>query len=141
MMNFMNARKIILSSHDCARLRDLMIVGETFASAPSQILSTLARELARAVIVAPDEIPPYVVTMNTCVRLFDTATNEEIKCTLVYPSDADPRKGKVSIISDLGVAIIGYSVGDTIEWEFPEGLRRIRIDMIYFQPEATRQYD
>lgn len=141
MENFTKARNIILSSLDCARLRDLLITAKQFGATDSAILHTLEGELERARIVAPEEIPPYVVTMNTCVCLIDMATHEEFQYTLVFPSDADPEQGKLSILSELGVALIGFSVGDTIEWEFPEGPRCIRINMIYFQPEATKQYD
>ena len=137
----MAARNIVLSSLDHARLQDLLITAKQFASSKPAILDILERELDRSKIVSPEEIPPYVVTMNTVVGLIDTATGEEKKYSLVYPAEANPEKGKLSILSDLGVAIIGFSVGDTIEWEFPEGLRRLRIDMIYFQPEATKDYE
>lgn len=82
-----------------------------------------------------------MVTMNTCVHLIDATTGEERKVSLVYPAEANPEQGKLSILSDLGVAILGFSVGDTIEWEFPEGVRRWRIGMIYFQPEACKEYE
>ena len=141
MTHDMKPRNIALSSLDLARLRDLLTVARQFSSEQSTLLDVLERELARAQIVPPEEIPPYVVTMHSCVRIIDTATNEEMKYTLVYPSDADLRKGKLSILSELAVAIIGYSVGDTVKWEFPEGIRCLRIDMLYFQPEATKQYD
>jgi regulator of nucleoside diphosphate kinase len=140
MKDFMKARNIILSALDCARLRDLIITARQFGSTQSTLVDTLEGELKRATILPPEEIPPYVVTMNTCVRLIDTATDEEMTYTLVFPSDEDLQQGKLSILSDLGVAIIGFSVGNTVEWQFPEGLRSIRIGMIYFQPEATKQY-
>ncbi len=137
----MTARNIVLSSLDHARLHDLLITANQFAQSKPAILDVLERELARAKIVSPEEIPPYVVTMNTCVRLVDETTGEEMKYSLVYPADANPEKGKLSILSELGVAIIGFSVGDTIEWGFSDGVRRLRIDMIYFQPEATKDYN
>jgi regulator of nucleoside diphosphate kinase len=118
----------------------LIITARQFGSTQSTLLDTLEGELKRATILPPEEIPPYVVTMNTCVRLIDTATAEEMTYTLVFPSDEDLQQGKLSILSDLGVAIIGFSVGNTVEWQFPEGLRSIRIGMVYFQPEATKQY-
>ena len=116
-------------------------MAKQFASPQPAFLRDLEGELRRASVVPPEQVPPYVVTMNTQVRLINTDTGKERVCTLVFPSDADLEEGKLSILSELGVAILGYSVGDTIEWEFPEGLKRIRIDMIGFQPEATKQYD
>jgi len=137
----MKFRKIILSSLDHARLRDLMIAAQQFGPSESPILDILEQELDCAKVVPPDEIPPYVVTMNTCFRLTDIDTNEAMKYTLVYPNAENKKEGKLSILSDMGVAIIGFSVGDTIEWNFPEGLRHLRVDMIYFQPEAAKQYE
>lgn len=137
----MTARNIILSSLDYARLQDLLVAANLFAASKPAVVDVLERELARAKIVSPEEIPPYVVTMNTCVHLIDTASGEEKKYSLVYPAEANPQQGKLSILSELGVAILGYSVGDTIEWDFPDGVRRLRIDMIYFQPEACKNYD
>lgn len=137
----MKTRNIVLSSLDFARLKDLLITARQFHSAPSAILDVLEPELARARIVPPDQIPPYVVTMNTCVCIIDMDTQEVEKYTLVYPNAAEPKKGKLSILSEMGVALIGFSVGDTIEWNFPVGVRHVRIDEIHFQPEATRQYD
>ena len=140
MGNHMKARNIILSSLDCARLRDLLITANQFGSTHPALLDSLEAELKRATIVSPEDTPPYVVTMNSCVHLTDTATGEKMQYTLVFPSDANLQQGKLSILSDLGVAIIGFSAGDTVEWAFSNETRRIRIDMIYFQPEATKQY-
>jgi regulator of nucleoside diphosphate kinase len=36
--------------------------------------------------------------------------------------------------------MLGYSVGDTIEWPVPEGLRRIQVKEILYQPEAAGDY-
>jgi regulator of nucleoside diphosphate kinase len=38
-------------------------------------------------------------------------------------------------------ALTGYRVSDTIEWVFPSGLTKIRIDEIVYQPEAAGDYD
>lgn len=119
----------------------ILISARAFTSERSALLDSLEAELNRARVVASDEIPRYVVTMNTRVQLIDTATGEKVDYTLVFPSDADLQQGKLSILSDLGVAIIGFSVGDTVECLFPDGVRRIKIGMIYFQPEATKRYD
>lgn len=134
-------RTVTISKFDHLRLQELLLVAKQFASPHPAFIRDLEGEIRRASIVPPEQIPPYVVTMNTQVRLIDTDTGKERSYTLVFPSDADLENGKLSILSELGVAILGCSVGDTIEWEFPEGRKRIRIDMIGFQPEATEQYD
>jgi regulator of nucleoside diphosphate kinase len=134
-------RNIFVSSLDYSRLHDLVLTARQFATANMDLLDSLESELARAKIVSPEEIPPYLVTMNTCVHLTDLATGEDLKVTLVYPSDAKRHKGNLSILTELGVALIGFSVGDTIEWNSPEGHRRLKVNSIDFQPEAIKRYD
>ena len=137
----MKNHAVTISTLDFRRLQELLLVAQQFASPRPAFLRDLEGELQRARVVPPEQVPPYVVTMNSRVRLIDADTSKEKSYTLVFPSDADLEEGKLSILSDLGVAILGYSVGDTIEWEFSEGLKRIRIDMIGFQPEAAKQYE
>ncbi|HBJ34890.1 MAG TPA: nucleoside diphosphate kinase regulator [Planctomycetaceae bacterium] len=134
-------RNIFVSTLDYSRLHDLVLTAKQFASASTELLDFLDSELTRAKIVSPEEIPPYVVTMNTCVHLVDLESGEDMKVTLVYPSDAKRQKGNLSILSDLGIAIIGFSVGDTIQWSSPEGLRHLKVNSIDFQPEAINRYD
>lgn len=134
-------RNIYVSSLDYSRLHDLVIAAKQFASSDTELLNLLESELARAQIVSPEEIPPYVVTMNTCVHLTDLASGEDIKVSLVYPSDAERHKDNLSILTPLGITIFGFSVGDTIQWRSPDGIKQLRINSIDFQPEATKRYD
>jgi regulator of nucleoside diphosphate kinase len=134
-------RAVTISTFDYHRLKELLLVAKQHASPTPTYLRDLEGELDRASVVPPEQIPPYVVTMNTQVKLIDTDTGKVRMYTIVFPADADLEEGKLSILSDLGVAILGYCVGDTIEWDFPEGRKHIRIDMIGFQPEATKQYE
>jgi len=141
MTNLTKRRAVTVSEFDYHRLQELLLVAKQFASPEPAFIRDLEDELQHANIVPPEQIPPYVVTMNTTVRLINTNTGKQAVYTLVFPNDADLEEGKLSILSDLGVAILGYSVGDTIDWEFPEGLKQFRIDMICFQPEATKHYE
>ncbi|MGD9874921.1 MAG: GreA/GreB family elongation factor [Kiritimatiellia bacterium] len=141
MQDLMIARKITCSLCDYNRLRSLLTTAQRYGLIRPALLRMLEDELSRAEIVAPEEVPPYVVTMNTCVLLTDMATNERMQYALVYPADENIPHGRLSILSELGAAIIGFSVGDTIEWNFADGTRYIRIDMILYQPEAVRHYE
>lgn len=134
-------RNIYVSTLDYSRLHDLVITAKQFAASNTELLDFLEIELARANIVSPEEIPPYVVTMNTCVHLIDLASGEDRKVTSVDPSDANRQKGNLSILTELGVAIIGFSVGDTIQWTSPDGLRRLKVNSIDFQPETINRFD
>lgn len=92
------------------------------------------------VIARPDVIPPTLVTMNSTVRLQAEAGAGEREVTLVYPEDHDPAEACWSVLSPLGAALFGLSVGDVAEFaEFAEAdgtPGRWRIVAIPFQPEA-----
>ena len=101
---------------------------------------SLKEELDRAQIVLPKDIPSDVVTMNSRVRLSDMSKGEEQVYTLVFPRDADTVTGKISVLAPVGTAILGYRVGDMIEWQVPAGKRKLKIEEIIYQPEAAGDY-
>jgi len=99
--------------------------------------STLAPELDRADIVPFQTVPPNVVTMNSRVVFKDETTGEFRTVTIVYPQDADPSDGRVSVMAPVGSALLGLSLGQSIEWCFPDGRpRTLRVVELLHQPEA-----
>lgn len=135
----MNDRHIVITQYDLDRLRELMRDME--GGRGRSDLRGLSGELDRAQIVAPAEVPPDVVTMNSRVVLKDIDTAEEVEIALVFPGDADMKAGAVSVLAPVGTAIIGYKRGDTVQWPVPSGLRRLRIERIVYQPEASGDMD
>ena len=98
----------------------------------------LAPELERAEIVPFTAVPSNVVTMNSKVAFEDQTTGEFRIVTIVYPQDADPTEGKISVIAPVGSALLGLSVGQSIEWCFPDGRpRTLRVIELLYQPEAA----
>jgi len=104
-------------------------------------LNELEKELNRGKIVEPKDIPKDVITMNSTVLLKDLDSEKEMKYTLVFPDVADISKNKLSILAPIGTALIGYKVGDIIEWEVPAGLRKLKVKEILYQPEAAGDYN
>jgi regulator of nucleoside diphosphate kinase len=88
----------------------------------------------------PQEIPDDVITMNSTFRLRNIDTAEETVYTLVFPGEADSSKGKISILAPIGTAVLGYKLGDVIEWEVPAGRKRFKVEEIVYQPEAAGDY-
>jgi regulator of nucleoside diphosphate kinase len=64
-------------------------------------------------------------------------SGEEVIYTLTYPAEADLAEGRISVLAPVGTAILGYSVGDVVEWTVPCGIVRYKIEKILFQPQAT----
>lgn len=100
----------------------------------------LLRELASAKILEPEAMPPDVVTMNTIVKLSFLNNSRQVQFQIVYPEQADYTQNKISIFSPIATALIGYKVGDEIQWIVPAGITNIRIDEIIYQPEAAGDF-
>ena len=136
----MNDRIIYITEFDLHRLEELLEVAGAFTYRGRSDLKDLEEEVSRAQVVDSLKVPPTVITMNSRVKLRDLDTGEEMVFTLVFPREADIDRSKLSVISPVGTAILGYTEGDTIEWKVPSGRRRIKIEKVLYQPEATGDY-
>ena len=136
----MEERAIYITKFDFQHLQELLKVAKEFKYQDPDDLKKLGQELERATIVDSRDVPPDVVTMNSKVELLDLDTNEKMTFTLVFPNDADINQGKISILAPIGTAILGYRVGNTVIWRVPAGQRRINIQKILYQPEASGDY-
>lgn len=105
------------------------------------LIDRLEEELEKAVVVEPENIPADVVTMNTKLRLRDEQSGAERILSLVFPADADFEKNRISVLAPIGTALLGYRVGDIIEWEVPSGTKTFRIMETIYQPEAAGRFD
>ena len=135
----MNGKKIYITQFDRDRLDRFL--GLPRDEEQNIQLNPLRNELARAVVVAPTEIPADVITMNSTVSLIEIETSEEEVFTLVFPKDADADEGKISVTAPLGTAMLGYRVGDVFDWDVPMGRKRWRVAKVLYQPEAAGNYD
>jgi len=125
---------IIVSSHDMDRL-DAMLESPAVSQTPAGI--ALAEELNRATVVAPDQVPEGTVMMHSRVECEDELQNEKHVLTLVYPREADVEQGKVSILAPVGTALLGLSIGQTMDWVAPGGRKlRLRVTAVHHQPHA-----
>jgi regulator of nucleoside diphosphate kinase len=125
--------RIVLSRFDHERLGRLLDkVG------PRPDLDALGEEIERAEIVEPETVPRNVVTMNSVVRFVDEESGRESEVKLVFPGHADIESNRISVLAPVGSALLGLSVGDSIDWPLPNGrTRRLRVVALTYQPEAA----
>jgi regulator of nucleoside diphosphate kinase len=129
----------VMTSSDAQRLE--LLLKRTEAGRRDQVtIEKLEEELEGAEAVSPESVPPDVVTINSRICIHDIDTGDEMTYTLVMPRDAELEKGKISIIAPLGTAVLGRKIGDIAEFEVPGGLRRVKIILILYQPEAAGDY-
>lgn len=136
----MTEKVIYITDSDKKRLKQLIRDARVFGSEHEIYLEKLEGELNRGKVVKAKEIPKDVITMNSKVRFKDLATREEMIYSLVFPDSADPDQNKISILAPIGTALLGYKVGDVIEWKVPAGLRKLKVLEVLYQPEAAGDY-
>jgi regulator of nucleoside diphosphate kinase len=76
--------------------------------------------------------------MNSTVHIQDIETGKEFTYKIVYPEFANSDANRISILAPIGTALLGYKIGDTVEWEVPAGKRKLLVKNIIIQPEETK---
>ena len=109
------------------------------AARDAAVLEHLEQELARAEVV--EQVPPGVVTMNSTVLFEDAETGARREVRLCYPHEARREPGCVSVLAPVGSALLGVREGESIDWQVPGGLRRLRVVQVvqHSQPEPQAQ--
>jgi len=123
---------IRISQSDHARLSGL---ASTIAARNPEASDELLAELERARIVADGWVRAGTVRMGSTVT-FKPDTGDRKTVTLVYPGDADISEGKVSILTPIGTALIGLTVGQSIMWTARDGRRHELLVLGVNQPAS-----
>lgn len=127
---------ITVSTLDLVRLEALLE-----KQPESDAVTRLENELDRANIVAPTEVPDNIVTMNSTITFAIADGKESFTKTLCYPKEMDNGKTKISVLAPIGAALLGLSVGHTIEWPAPNGkVMQVSITAVDYQPERAGDY-
>ncbi|MEP6809253.1 MAG: nucleoside diphosphate kinase regulator [Chthoniobacterales bacterium] len=132
---------IHITSQDKQRLDDLLAEVDASNSRSRGDLLALTQELERAVVVDPHGVPNDVITMNSRAEMVDLESGEIVTFTLVFPPDANIDEGRISVLAPIGAGMLGYRVGDEFEWKVPQGVRRMKVTRVHYQPEAAGDFD
>lgn len=83
--------------------------------------------VARANVIDITKLSGDKIVFGATVTLIDEETEEERVYQIVGDQEADVKKGRISISSPIARALIGKSIGDTIEVNAPGGARSYEI--------------
>ncbi|MDO7172307.1 GreA/GreB family elongation factor [Mariniflexile sp. AS56] len=109
--------------------RILNISGYAGDHETQKCLLSLSEELKTAQIVDDKDIPFDIIRFNSRVTvLFENGIEKTIQ--LVIPIDRDVNNNKISVLTPLGSALIGYSQDDILEWDFPKGKQQFKISKV-----------
>jgi regulator of nucleoside diphosphate kinase len=118
-----------LTALDFARLRKV-------ASSGSQ--PALDELLDEADVIDSRQVAPDIVTMYAQVEVEDLGTRGRQTLVVCYPADAEPARGYISVLSPVGLALLGLPVGAVAHWQAPGGREQAaKVAAILFQPEAS----
>ncbi|ULQ46087.1 nucleoside diphosphate kinase regulator [Flagellatimonas centrodinii] len=99
----------------------LVALAEQARQQAPDVASYLLAELHRARLCQQAEMPDDVVDLHRQVDYQDLGTGERHSLQLVWPADAQSSARRVSVISPIGAALIGLSVGQVIHWQLRDG--------------------
>ena len=95
-------------------------LADSYASSQPDLAEELYMELDRARIVADDKAGADFVRVGSTFR-FTTDGGDDRTVTLVLPGEADIAAGKVSVMTPIGVALVGLSAGQSMKWTARDG--------------------
>lgn len=128
---------ISITEQDYIKLCDLVKVEKMKHTTEMNNIAYLGSEIKRAKRIKENQSINGLITMNSVVEVVDLDTGREMRVKLVYPGEADFRKGNVSILSMFGSALLGYKVGSTVSYMAPGGIKKVRIQNVH-QPETVQ---
>ncbi len=95
---------------------NLSVLANAAAHTMPEVAAELTDELDRAHVLPKGRQPADTVCMGCTVEFCDDMTGPVQPVTLVYPNEADISKGRISVLTPIGAALIGLPVGKSIDW-------------------------
>lgn len=126
--------KPILTKTDYNTIKELIV--NTPSHLITKEISMLAKEIELAKKVPDAKIEPQVIRINSFFEVQDVASGKLLNFQLTLPKNANLEEKKLSILSPLGVALIGFQEGMEIEWVMPGGLKKLKILSVHTHVHA-----
>lgn len=99
-------------------------------AADRQSATALHQELKRAQLIDNDKLPAGVVRLGSRVKVRELGTNTVLELVIVTPDQANSKEKRISVLSPLGTALIGFCRGVTVKWKVPAGEKLFFIEEV-----------
>jgi transcription elongation factor GreA len=96
-------------------------------------ISELESLISRAEIIEVSKLSGTKIKFGATVKLVDEDTEEEKSYQIVGDVEADVKSGRVSISSPIARALIGKTIGDTVEVNTPGGGKSYEVVEVAFR--------
>ncbi|MFX0543287.1 nucleoside diphosphate kinase regulator [Roseovarius sp. S4756] len=113
--------RIVLNADDLPRIEAL--ADGAMVRNPA-LADRLFDEINRARILPASKMPKDVIGIGSTATYRDETTGQEKAFTLVYPEDADIALDRVSVLTPIGVALLGLAEGAAFHWDTRANQRR-----------------
>ncbi len=133
------ARTILATQDDLWQLAQLIECALRFQPRSHLHLAELKEELNMARVVAKEEMPSDIVTLNSGVRMRDLDSGHEGLYKVVFPRDAHDLDNRISVLAPLGTALLGRRAGEILELNTPTGNLRLKVQDVIPQAKAASQ--
>ena len=119
--------QLLLTKNDYETIMLYVKRGIAVANFNQHDADELAMELKKAKLVSKEELPADVVQLNSVVTIRDEKIKKVMQVRLVTPDKAAIKERKISVLSPVGIALIGYRKGAKISWQVPAGRKTFTI--------------
>jgi len=116
----------------------LSVLANAASNTMPDVAAVLADELDRAHVLSRGRRAVDTVCMGCEVDFRDDMTGRVQTVTLVYPNEADISKGRISVLTPIGTALIGLPVGKSIDWTTRTGESK-RLTVLQVREPALEQ--
>lgn len=90
-------------------------------------IAKLEETLSKAQVIRPEELPNDKIYILSRVKLKNLKTASLVEYLLVSPEEADFERGKISVTSPIGKALMGKKTGEVVEINVPAGKLKFEI--------------
>jgi len=90
-------------------------------------IELLEERLASAQVIEPETLPKVGAVIGTAADVEDLDTGLQTHFELVSSAESNPARGRLSVESPVGRALVGHRPGDTVEVLTPKGRRRLKL--------------
>lgn len=123
----MKQKTILITEKDKSKLQRLMLFGDFLSGQEKKKLLHLNHHVNQGVVVSGDAIPDDVVGIHSRIVLQELTWKMKFTITLVFPEDADERENRISVLTPIGMALMGARTGDIIEYRSPRECYRLMV--------------
>lgn len=117
--------RLIVEKNELIVIQDLIRNISESENLMNMCITKLKKEIETALVVEDAHFPEDVIRLNSIVDI-ETPFGM-MKAQLVLPHLSNSTQKRISLLTPMGSALLGYAEGDEVMWNFPNGEKMIKI--------------